>query len=62
MFVCYNYAPIISCTFVLKLMKAQLDKKKKKTILLWETFNVFRAQYSVKFLGKTKVDFWRNGQ
>ena len=38
MFVCYSYAPIISGTFVLKLMKAKLVLPQQKTLLLWRNF------------------------
>ena len=38
MFVCYNYAPIISCTFVLKLVEAKLVLPQQKTLLLWRNF------------------------
>ena len=62
MFVCYNYADNFLHLCIETYESQTCLTLAKKLFCYGEIFNIFRATIlGVNFLGKTNLDFWRNG-
>ena len=61
MFACYNYADNV-LHLCIETHESQTCLTLAKTSSIMEKLSTsLGARYGVKFLGKTKLDFWRNG-
>ena len=60
MFVCYNFADKFLHLYIETHVSQRLSTLAEHSSIMEELLTSFGAQYGVKFLGETKLDFWPN--